>query len=125
MVGGGGHRPEAVLAVAQELERASGRHRDRRNEPRTLDIDLLVFEGLISDDPRLLLPHPRLRQRRFVLAPLADIAPDLPVPPNGARVADLLAAVGQENGVERIGWPPELARRLGLVLAPGRTGGDG
>lgn len=66
----------------------------------------------MADGPALTLPHPRLRQRRFVLAPLADVAPELAVPPDGSRVAALLAAVGDADAVERVGWPPELTRRL-------------
>jgi 2-amino-4-hydroxy-6-hydroxymethyldihydropteridine diphosphokinase len=58
--------------------------------PRPLDVDLLLYGALQSDNPELTLPHPRLRERRFMLEPLAEIAPDLPVPPDGATVAELL-----------------------------------
>ena len=100
--------PEEVLALAKSLERAAGRHPGPRYGPRPLDIDVLLWGDHIADAPDLTLPHPRLRERRFVLAPLADIAPDLRVPPDGATVADLLARVGQEDQVDRIGWtgPP-------------------
>ncbi len=54
--------------------------------------------------PSCTLPHPRLRQRRFMLEPLAEIAPDWPVPPDGAPVAELLARLGDRHGVERIAW---------------------
>lgn len=99
--------PGAVLALAKELERAAGRGIGPRFGPRPLDIDLLLHGDHRSDLPELTLPHPRLRERRFVLAPLAEIAPDLAVPPDGARVADLLARLGDsdpEDAVERIGW---------------------
>jgi 2-amino-4-hydroxy-6-hydroxymethyldihydropteridine diphosphokinase len=98
--------PEALLAAAQRLERAAGRRRDPGappDAPRPLDVDVLVYGDRVSADPRLTLPHPRLRERRFVLAPLADVAPDLPIPPDGATAADLLAEVGQEDLVERVG----------------------
>jgi 2-amino-4-hydroxy-6-hydroxymethyldihydropteridine diphosphokinase len=95
---------DAVLAVAKRLELAAGRRLSSRHGPRPLDIDLLLWGDRLTDFPELTLPHPSLRSRRFVLAPLADIAPDLPLPPDGARVADLLAAVGQEDRVERVGW---------------------
>ena len=72
--------------------------------PRPLDIDLLLYGDLRVDRPELTLPHPRLRERRFVLAPLAEIAPDLQVPPDGARVAELLARLGEGEPVERVEW---------------------
>lgn len=68
-------------------------------------MDLLVYGDLQCAAPELTLPHPRLRERRFVLAPLAEIAPDLRVPPDGATVADLLARLPPGEVVERIGWP--------------------
>jgi 2-amino-4-hydroxy-6-hydroxymethyldihydropteridine diphosphokinase len=96
--------PEAVLGLAKALELAAGRRRGPRYGPRPLDIDLLLWGGRTSEAPELTLPHPRLRERRFVLAPLAELAPGMRVPPDGATVADLLARVGQEDEVERIGW---------------------
>lgn len=103
--------PDAVLAVAKALELAAGRTRGVRFGPRPLDIDLLLYGGLRRDDPELTLPHPRLRERRFVLAPLAEIAPDLSVSPDGATVAELLARLGPmgaEDGVERVAWVERL-----------------
>jgi 2-amino-4-hydroxy-6-hydroxymethyldihydropteridine diphosphokinase len=99
--------PDAVLAVAKALELAAGRTRGVRFGPRPLDVDLLLHDGLRRDDPELTLPHPRLRDRRFVLAPLAEIAPDLGVPPDGATVAELLARLGPMGAadrVERVAW---------------------
>jgi len=86
-----GRPPEEILAFAKALELAAGRQRGVRFGPRPLDIDLLLYGDLESDAPELTLPHPRLRERRFMLEPLAEIAPDLPVPPDGATVAELLA----------------------------------
>jgi 2-amino-4-hydroxy-6-hydroxymethyldihydropteridine diphosphokinase len=83
--------PEEILALAKALELAAGRRRGLRFGPRPLDIDLLLYGDLESNTPELTLPHPRLRERRFMLEPLAEIAPDLPVPPDGATVAELLA----------------------------------
>lgn len=83
--------PEEILALAKALELAAGRRRGVRFGPRPLDIDLLLHGDLQRHAPELTLPHPRLRERRFMLEPLAEIAPDLPVPPDGATVADLLA----------------------------------
>lgn len=95
---------EAVLALAKALERAAGRRRGARFGPRPLDVDLLTYGFHCSDAPELALPHPRLRERRFVLEPLAEIAPDLAVPPDGTTVRELLARLEGQPGVERIGW---------------------
>ncbi|HEY2291114.1 MAG TPA: 2-amino-4-hydroxy-6-hydroxymethyldihydropteridine diphosphokinase [Thermoanaerobaculia bacterium] len=96
--------PKELLALAQSLEREAGRRPGVRLGPRPLDIDLLLYGDLQLEGPELILPHPRMRERRFVLIPLAEIAPDLPVPPDGARVADLLARLGEGEGVERVEW---------------------
>ena len=93
--------PDAVLALAKALERAAGRRPGPRFGPRPLDIDLLLWGDLVLHHPELTLPHPRLRDRRFVLEPLAALAPDLPVPPDGRPVRELLAAVAGQR-VERV-----------------------
>lgn len=82
--------PGDLLALCKALERAAGRRRSVRFGPRPLDIDLLLYGDLQLHTPELTLPHPRLRERRFVLEPLAEIAPDLRVPPDGATVRELL-----------------------------------
>ncbi|HZV54488.1 MAG TPA: 2-amino-4-hydroxy-6-hydroxymethyldihydropteridine diphosphokinase [Rhodocyclaceae bacterium] len=73
------------------LEARFGRERSVKNAPRTLDLDLLLHDDTVIDDPALTLPHPRMHERAFVLAPLAEIAPDLIIPGRGP-VAELLAA---------------------------------
>ena len=83
----------AVLGRSQEAENALGRVRGQRWGPRTLDVDVIVYGTEISDDPELTLPHPRARERAFVLAPWHDVDPGAVIPGQG-RVADLLAAVG-------------------------------
>lgn len=80
----------ALLDGLQAIEQAHGRIRTRRWGPRTLDLDLLLYDDLRRDDPRLTLPHPRLHERAFVLQPLHAIAPDLWIPGHG-RVVDLLS----------------------------------
>jgi 2-amino-4-hydroxy-6-hydroxymethyldihydropteridine diphosphokinase len=101
--------PGDWLARAQHAERARGRDRSPdavRWGPRTLDVDVLTVEddgeGVVSDDPTLLLPHPRLAERAFVLVPWAEIEPTTRVPGRG-RVADLLAALpaAERDGVVR------------------------
>jgi 2-amino-4-hydroxy-6-hydroxymethyldihydropteridine diphosphokinase len=82
-----------LLDALMAIEAAAGRDRDgRRWGPRTLDLDLLHMDGVTLDDPRLTLPHPRIHERAFVLAPLADVAPQLDVPGQGT-VAQLLQRV--------------------------------
>ena len=68
--------PDLLLKLGQ-LEQGAGRQRSYRNAPRTLDLDLLLFGSARIDSPRLVVPHPRMETRAFVLVPLAEIAPDL------------------------------------------------
>ncbi len=93
--------PHALLDALLAIERAAGRVRDgERWGPRTLDLDILHMDGVALDDDRLSLPHPRIRERAFVLLPLNDLAPELELPGQG-RVADLLAAL-DTAGLERL-----------------------
>jgi 2-amino-4-hydroxy-6-hydroxymethyldihydropteridine diphosphokinase len=93
--------PAALLAAALEVERGRGRRREEevRWGPRTLDIDILLFRGRVLSRPGLELPHPRLHLRRFVLAPLAELAPDLRHPRSGRTIAALLAACEDSGAV--------------------------
>ena len=92
----------ALLAALLGIEQAHGRERPYRNAPRTLDLDLLLYgDGIIDDAPQLIVPHPRMHERAFVLAPLAEIAPELTIPGRG-RVLDLLPAVASQ-AIERLG----------------------
>lgn len=85
--------PEALLDLAQALERQAGRVRRDRWGPRTLDVDLLFFGAAVILSPRLKVPHPRLSERRFVLEPLAAILPDLTDPRTGFSVREMLEAL--------------------------------
>jgi 2-amino-4-hydroxy-6-hydroxymethyldihydropteridine diphosphokinase len=80
--------PGELLARLLEVERAHGRARGLPNAPRTLDLDLVLYGDRRVSEPGLLVPHPRMLERAFVLAPLCEIAPDAVVPGHG-RVADL------------------------------------
>ncbi len=91
--------PRALLRTLQAIERTSGRVRSFPNAPRTLDLDLLSYGTLVLDTPDLTVPHPRLHERAFVLAPLADIAPELVLPGLGGTVAALLADLGPLAGI--------------------------
>ncbi|MFH1871184.1 MAG: 2-amino-4-hydroxy-6-hydroxymethyldihydropteridine diphosphokinase [Pseudomonadota bacterium] len=111
------HQPDFINAVVElvavspaptllealfEIEARFGRQRSVKNAPRTLDLDLLLYGDELSDDPQLTLPHPRLHERAFVLAPLAEIAPQLVIPGRGP-VADLLLRCADQQ-IEKL--PP-------------------
>jgi len=82
--------PRALLDALLDIERARGRERPFVNAPRTLDLDLVLFGDAVVEEPGLTVPHPRFRGRRFVLEPLAEIAPGLVDPVSGRSIADLL-----------------------------------
>jgi 2-amino-4-hydroxy-6-hydroxymethyldihydropteridine diphosphokinase len=92
--------PGELLKALLGIEKAFGRVRKKPNEPRTLDLDLIDYGGLVSDVEQLMLPHPRMHERAFVLRPLADIAPAWRHPDTGQGVVELLEIVG-EAGLER------------------------
>ena len=111
---GGLDQPEFVNAVAQietrigprelldrllEIERSQGRVRDYPNAPRTLDLDILLYGNQVVRDPGLIIPHPRMLERAFVLVPLAEIAPGVVVPGSG-RVAELLRNVNASGMIK-------------------------
>jgi 2-amino-4-hydroxy-6-hydroxymethyldihydropteridine diphosphokinase len=87
----------ALLRRGQAVEAAFGRVREEVWGPRTLDVDVIVYGDVVSDDPELTLPHPRAWERAFVLAPWLDADPDAEIPGQG-RVAELLAAAVARNG---------------------------
>ena len=92
--------PEALLDALLDIEARFGRIRRERNGPRTLDLDLLLYDDIELDLPRLTLPHPRLHLRAFVLLPLAEVAPDLAIPRRGSVAAWLPAVANQ--GIVRL-----------------------
>jgi len=84
--------PYGWLGRCAELERAAGRVRDIRWGPRTLDVDVILVDDIVSMDPDLILPHPRAHERAFVLLPWWEVEPDA-VLPGAGRIADLLSAL--------------------------------
>lgn len=97
--------PEELLAELKRVEHRRGRRRGARNAPRPLDLDLLLYGDLLVDRPELTVPHPRLEQRPFALAPLAALTPDWPVPPSGDTVESILARHGGAETLESVPWP--------------------
>lgn len=85
--------PAALLAALQAIEHRFGRVRPYPNAPRTLDLDLIALDGLVRAAPDPILPHPRMQDRAFVLAPLCDLAPGWVHPVLSRSAADLLAAL--------------------------------
>jgi 2-amino-4-hydroxy-6-hydroxymethyldihydropteridine diphosphokinase len=88
--------PRPLLDVLLGIEETLGRVRGERWGPRTVDLDLLLYGALVVDEPGLVVPHPRLHERRFVLEPLAELAPEEVVPGRGA-VRELLDAVAADE----------------------------
>jgi 2-amino-4-hydroxy-6-hydroxymethyldihydropteridine diphosphokinase len=94
--------PRQLLAELKAIEREAGREAPaERDAPRALDLDLLFFGDSELNEPGLTLPHPRLRGRLFVLAPLRDLAPGLALPPDGKTVAELYAAIAGTQQIAR------------------------
>jgi 2-amino-4-hydroxy-6-hydroxymethyldihydropteridine diphosphokinase len=87
--------PRELLEVAQRLEAAAVRERGERWGPRTLDVDVLLVDDLTVDEPDLVVPHPRIWERRFVVAPLADLAPELVPEGWEARLAGDVTPAGR------------------------------
>jgi 2-amino-4-hydroxy-6-hydroxymethyldihydropteridine diphosphokinase len=96
--------PDQTLARLLRIEYGLGRKRDVRMGPRTIDLDLLIFKDRLSDTEFLTLPHPRLHARRFVLVPLAELAPNLVHPGLGKPLSELLAETNDQSNVRR--WTP-------------------
>jgi 2-amino-4-hydroxy-6-hydroxymethyldihydropteridine diphosphokinase len=93
--------PSSLLERGQAIEEAFDRVRDGRWGPRTLDVDILAYADVVSDDPLLTLPHPRAHQRAFVLVPWHDVDPEAEVPGRGP-VAELLGQVRREGVLPRV-----------------------
>lgn len=103
--------PDHVLALAHELETRAGRHRSLPDGPRTLDVDVLLWEGVTVDEPGLRIPHPRWKERSFVLAPLAEVVPGWTDPATGRTVQDLWAERRGELPPVRITASPDALLR--------------
>jgi 2-amino-4-hydroxy-6-hydroxymethyldihydropteridine diphosphokinase len=98
--------PEELLDLCKEIEAERGRDFEGpRHGPRPLDVDLLLLGGIEQRDDRLTLPHPEVTSRRFVLAPLLELDPELELP-DGTRLSDSLAALPEGQRADRVGSFP-------------------
>lgn len=88
--------PDELLTLTKQVERELNRTREIHWGPRTIDIDILLYDDLVTNGNQLTLPHPEMVSRRFVLEPLVEIAPDLKLP-DGRRIADLLPSVSAQE----------------------------
>ena len=96
--------PRALLDELLAIERRAGRRRSGvRDEPRPLDLDLLLYDALVLDEPGLVLPHPRLHERAFALEPLGDLAAELVHPVRGETIASLARRVRDPGAVRLFG----------------------
>ncbi|MGD0231773.1 MAG: 2-amino-4-hydroxy-6-hydroxymethyldihydropteridine diphosphokinase [Syntrophorhabdales bacterium] len=95
-----GAGPPELLSFLHEVEGALGRTRDVKFGPRTLDLDILLFDDLVLDTPALTIPHPRLHERRFVLVPCLEIEPRLVHPRLKRPLAEYLDQIGPEQKIE-------------------------
>ena len=91
--------PKSLLSLLREIERALGRGEETRSGPRTIDLDLLFYGQLVIDEPDLVVPHPRLHQRRFVLMPLSELDPLWMHPSRHRTMTQLLAEVQDRSEV--------------------------
>jgi len=108
-------QPQEVLQALLAVERKLGRVRRELNGPRSIDLDLLLYDQLVLESPELTVPHPRLHQRLFALEPAAEVAPDWPHPTSGQTIEALLSRLptdGSRPGLRVIVGPREIQRRV-------------
>lgn len=114
--------PRELLAVCHRLESGANRVRLERWGPRTLDVDIIAMDGVTVDEPDLQIPHPRANERRFVLAPLADLAPDLVDPDvlarshGRVRPVGFLAGYGPDGDIDEAPTAPALEGEPGAWI---------
>ncbi|MEO8196072.1 MAG: 2-amino-4-hydroxy-6-hydroxymethyldihydropteridine diphosphokinase [Thermoanaerobaculia bacterium] len=111
-IGDCGFAAPDLLELTQRIELELGRDRELPEAPRTLDLDLLLLGEELRSTEAPLLPHPRMRARRFVLAPLCDVAPTWRIPPDGATACELLRRLPESPWARRLPEPLRTALRV-------------
>lgn len=91
--------PQSLISLLREIERSLGRDEDNRSGPRTIDLDILFYGERVIDEPGLIVPHPRLHQRRFVLMPLSELDPLWVHPTRRQTVSQMLAEIKSQPAV--------------------------
>jgi GTP cyclohydrolase IV len=104
-------KPRQLLRLAKKIEAKLGRMPSFPNAPRTIDIDILFYGDEVFSSKELIIPHPRLAERAFMLVPLAEIVPDLVHPGSGKTIKQLLADLGHVTGVRQWADAEEIFRR--------------
>lgn len=92
--------PRGILSECKKIEKTLGRKNGKTGEPRTIDIDLLLYGDRIVEETGVQVPHPRIRMRRFVLVPLKEIAPDVTIPGSGRTIREVLEACPDKGDVK-------------------------
>ncbi|MGB8707670.1 MAG: 2-amino-4-hydroxy-6-hydroxymethyldihydropteridine diphosphokinase [Dehalococcoidia bacterium] len=104
-------KPRQILRLAKKIEAKMGRTPSFPNAPRSIDIDILFYGDEVFSSKELIIPHPRLTERAFVLVPLAEIAPDIVHPSSGKAIKKLLTDLGTVTGVHQWAEAEEIFRR--------------
>ena len=118
-----GRPPAALFSLAKRVERDLGRPRDGLGGPRTIDIDILLAGNRVISTPELVIPHPRMAERNFVLIPLKEIAPRAVHPVLGMTIEDLLARSSDSSAVRRVGsrrWSARPSKKEAGKTSPHR-----
>jgi 2-amino-4-hydroxy-6-hydroxymethyldihydropteridine diphosphokinase len=102
--------PQQLIAAILRIEEGMGRRRVQKKGPRSIDIDILLFDDVILDPPELTIPHPALHQRRFVLEPLAEIAPEVLHPALKKTIGELSDALPPGQVVRKLKPEPRISR---------------
>jgi|HubBroStandDraft_6_1064221.scaffolds.fasta_scaffold07105_9 2-amino-4-hydroxy-6-hydroxymethyldihydropteridine diphosphokinase len=102
--------PQQLIAAILRIEEEMGRQRVQKKGPRSIDIDILLFDDVILDSPELTIPHPALQQRRFVLEPLAEIAPEVLHPVLKKTIRELRDALPPGQAVRKVKAEPRISR---------------